>query len=202
MTALTDSLLPLIGDYGLYLVFIVMFISCTAIPTPSSPMMMIAGGFAAAGDLVYFQVYLVALVAVIAGDNFTYVIAKLGGESLSDWINKGKNRAELFAKAQSFMEKRGAMAIFLSSWLIGPLGPYMNYVAGITRYNWLKFAFWRIFGAALWVAIYSGLGFLFADNITEISAIMGNISGAMVAGLAVIGLGFWAWNASHPKDRR
>ena len=62
---MTDLFLPLVADYGLYIVFGVVFLSCFAVPTPSSPVMLVAGGFAAAGDLLLWAVGSAALVAAI-----------------------------------------------------------------------------------------------------------------------------------------
>ncbi len=198
---MTDLLLPLIVDYGLYIIGIVIFVSCLAVPTPSSPMMLVAGGFAAAGDLVLSAVYLTAFFAAIAGDNFTYLIARLGGEQISDWIHRRPGRSGLYRRAETFMSNYGGSAVFFSRWLIGPLGPYMNYVVGITRFSWPRFFVFSTSGAAIWVAIYTGLGYVFADQIETVGRLMGNISGFIVASVLVVVLGIWAWRASHPtKD--
>ena len=48
---MTDWFLALVPDYGLWLVALTTFLSCLALPVPSSMLMLAAGGFAAAGDL-------------------------------------------------------------------------------------------------------------------------------------------------------
>lgn len=195
---MTDAVLALIADYGLYIVFGVVFLSCWAIPTPSSPVMLAAGGFAAAGDLILWMVGGTAVLAAIIGDNSSYFVARRCGDGISGWIHKRPGRSGLFNRAESFMEKWGSSAVFFSCWLVGPLGPYMNYVAGITKFSWPKFAILGMFGEIVWVSIYVGLGYTFADNISSVTTLLGNISGFIVAGLAVLGLGYWAWKASHP----
>jgi len=48
---MTDLILTLAADYGVPLLFSVTFLSCLALPVPSSLLMLASGGFAAAGDL-------------------------------------------------------------------------------------------------------------------------------------------------------
>ena len=74
----------------------------------------------------------------------------------------------------------------------------MNYVAGLTRFKWPTFAIMGVFGEAAWVSLYVGLGYSFASQIDSIMTLMGNASGFIVAGVAVVGLGIWAWKASKP----
>ena len=195
---MTDLLLSLIADYGLYIVFGVVMLSCFAVPTPSSPVMLVAGGFAAAGDLVLWAVGGAALAGAILGDNASYAIARFAGTGLADWIHKRQGMSKLFTRAEAFMAKWGASAVFFYCWLVGPLGPYMNYVAGLTRFNWATFAMMGALGEAVWVSIYVGLGYSFANQIDTITTFLSNASGFIVAGVAVIGLGIWAWKASHP----
>ncbi|MEB8388048.1 hypothetical protein OO012_12475 [Rhodobacteraceae bacterium KMM 6894] len=96
------------------------------------------------------------------------------------------------------MDRKGPISVFLSCWLVAPLGPYVNLVSGITRYNWLKFAFWGAMGEVFWVGIYIGLGYSFSDQITMLGTMLGNASGFTVAFLAVVLLARWLWKVSKP----
>lgn len=65
---MTETVLALVPSYGLLLLALGAFFSCLALPVPSSLIMLSAGGFAAAGDLVLGQVGATALIGAIAGD--------------------------------------------------------------------------------------------------------------------------------------
>ena len=97
------------------------------------------------------------------------------------------------------MEKWGGASVFFSCWLVAPLGPYVNYVSGLTRFIWLRFALWGIAGEVVWVSLYVGLGFTFADNITLIASMLSNASGFITAMGVAIGLGIWLWKSSKPR---
>ena len=49
---MTELVLAFAADYGVPLLFAVTFLSCLALPVPSSLLMLASGGFAAAGDMV------------------------------------------------------------------------------------------------------------------------------------------------------
>ena len=65
---MTEWLLELVPHYGTWLVAVVTFLSCLALPVPSSILMLAAGGFAASGDLMLWQVTGAALAGAILGD--------------------------------------------------------------------------------------------------------------------------------------
>ena len=62
---MTDWLLALVPQYGLWLLFFVTLFSCLALPLPASIMMLTAGGFAAAGDFLLWQAVLAALAGAL-----------------------------------------------------------------------------------------------------------------------------------------
>lgn len=198
---MTSQLFSLIAEYGVYLVFAVTFLSCLAIPVPSSLVMLAAGGFAASGDLVLGWVAVAAFTGAVLGDNSGYWIARASGSRLTDWLATKPKRAALYDKSEAFMQKWGGSSVFFSCWLVAPLGPYVNYVSGLTRFTWVRFAMWGVLGEIVWVSLYVGLGYTFADQVTALSSLLGNISGLIVAVLAVGVLGWWLIKASRAKAK-
>jgi membrane-associated protein len=60
----------------------------------------------------------------------------------------------------------------------------------------VRFALWGVAGEIVWVSLYVGLGYSFADNITSIASLLGNASGFITALAVVIALGWWLVRAS------
>jgi len=89
--------------------------------------------------------------------------------------------------------------VFFSCWLVAPLGPYVNYVSGLTKFTWMRFALWGVAGEIVWVSLYVGLGYTFGDNLTAIASLLGNASGLFTAFAVTIGLGIWLVGASRAK---
>ena len=188
---MTDLLLSLIVDYGALLLFAVTFLSCLAIPMPSSILMLAGGSFVASGDPSAIGAIGGAWLGGVLGDQTGYIIGKTAGGAMQKSIHTAPKRAALFAKAQALTDKYGGPGVYLSRWLFSPLGPYVNFAGGATGLNWIKFTIWGMLGEATWVLIYVGLGYTFADRITEVSDILSNASGFLAAGLVTVGLGLW-----------
>jgi len=196
---MTETILDLMTNYGVFILFVVTFLSCLCVPIPSSLMMLAGGSFAATGDLDTTATVAAAYTGAVAGDNTGYLLARTFGTRLTGWLDANPKRAKLRGDAKSFMDRKGPVSIFLSCWLVAPLGPYVNLVSGITRFHWAKFALWGASGEIFWVGIYVGLGYSFSDQITTLASMLGNISGLLVALLSVFVLGRWLWKASSPK---
>lgn len=196
---MTETILDLMTNYGVFILFVVTFLSCLCVPIPSSLMMLAGGSFAATGDLNTTATVAAAYTGAVAGDNTGYLLARTFGTRLTGWLDANLKRAKLRDNAKTYMDKKGPISIFLSCWLVAPLGPYVNLVSGITRFNWAKFALWGALGEVLWVGIYIGLGYSFSDQITTLASMLGNASGFLVALLGIFLLGRWLWKASAPK---
>jgi membrane-associated protein len=186
---LTDTLLALVPVWGPALLAIATFLSCLALPVPASLVMVAGGAFAATGDLSLVGSGLAALVGAVLGDQAGFHIGRRGGSLLRRASTPGSRLARSVDRARAFNAKWGGMGVFLSRWLFSPLGPYVNLIGGATGQNWLAFTLAGVAGEVVWVAVYVGLGFLFADRVEEISALAGNVLGMMAAGVLAVLLG-------------
>lgn len=188
---MTDWLLALVPTYGLWLIAVTTLASCLALPIPSSIIMLAAGGFAAAGDLVLWQVIGAALAGAVVGDQMGYLAGRHGGAPLLDRIARAPARAKVIDKARTTMEARGGVAVFLSRWLFSPLGPYVNLISGAMRHDWWRFTLWGILGEMVWCGLYVMMGSAFAGNMSAASDMLGSILGLVATLTAVVGLGAW-----------
>ena len=66
------------------------------------------------------------------------------------------------------LARQGASAIFFSRWLVSPLGPYVNLIAGSTAYGWARFTTAGIAGETVWAGLYVGTGYGFAGNVEDL----------------------------------
>jgi membrane-associated protein len=193
---MTDWLLALVPQYGLWLLAATTFFSCLALPFPASILMLTAGGFAAAGDLVLWQTFLAAAAGGVAGDQVGYWAGRGFGASVLARLRADPARDKLLAKADGFIEKKGVLAVFLTRWLISPLGPYVNLIAGSTRYGWGRFTAAGITGEAVWAGLYVGTGYGFAGNVTAASQALGSALGMIGGAGAVLALGYWLFSSA------
>jgi membrane protein DedA with SNARE-associated domain len=199
---MTETLLALVPQYGLWLLWAGTFLSCLALPVPSSLFMLAAGGFVASGDLVGWQTVASALLGAVLGDQVGYRAGYIGSTALSRRLGN-KRRARLMARAAAQLRDRGGMAVFLSRWLFSPLGPYVNFAGGAAVMNWRRFTLASLAGEAVWVSIYVGLGAAFASDIVAVAAMLGNASGFLAAAAVAAGLALWLRAALRQRrDKR
>jgi membrane protein DedA with SNARE-associated domain len=197
---MNDALLALVPDWGLWLVFAATLLSCLALPVPSSLIMLGAGGFAASGDLPLWGVMATAYLGAVLGDQAGYSIGHAGGVPLLTRIGRDPRRQALIDRARAAMDRHGGTGVFLSRWLFSPLGPYVNLIAGATTFNRRRFTVAGAAGEAVWVTIYVGLGWAFADNIVAIGALLGDLFGVLAGAAVTLMLALWLHNAA--RDRR
>jgi len=192
---MTDWLLALVPQYGLWLLAATTFFSCLALPFPASIMMLTAGGFVAAGDLALLPTFAAAAGGGIAGDQLGFWAGRKVGSPLLDRVRRDPARDKLLQKAVAMLEAKGIVAVFLTRWLFSPLGPWINLVTGSTGYGWHRFTAAGIAGEVVWSGLYVGMGYGFAGNITAASDMLGSVLGILAGGATAVILGLWLRSA-------
>nr|WP_275897789.1 DedA family protein [Pseudotabrizicola algicola] len=162
-------------------------------------LMLAAGGFAASDDLEVWQVAVAALTGAALGDQTAYWAARKGGAPFVDRIATGA-RAQLLDRARVQVARRGTLAVFLTRWLVSPLAPYANLIAGASRMNWFPFATAAFAGELVWVGVYVGAGYSFGDNLEAATEFAGSILGFLAAGAIAAGLGWWLWHLAKRSE--
>lgn len=188
---MTDVLLALIPTYGLGLLFVVVALSCLAVPLPASAMVLAAGGFSASGDLVLWQVISAAFGGFALGDQAAYRIGRRHGAGLMMRMRQRKRMGRPIARAENMIRERGAVAVFLSRTVLSPLGPYMTYLSGAGGLGWSAYTLAAVPGAALWTMAYAMLGYGVADSLAQSTELLWSGLGALAA--LGIGLSAAAW---------
>lgn len=193
---MTELFFGLVATWGLVIIALSAYFSCLAVPVPTSAVMLAGGAFAAAGDLVLWQVCGVAYIAALAGDQTGFQLGRLGGSWITNRFDGKPKRAALFARAQGTIEEWGSMAVFFSTWAVAPLGPWVNFAAGAGGFGVWRFVFWDALGEAVWVGAYVALGYAFGTRLDALTSLMSDWAGlvtalvvAVVTGVALMRLG-------------
>ncbi len=198
MTAIGEQLLAALLSYGLPILAVVMFVGCLGLPLPNALLLIASGSFSAAGGMNLWTVLTVASVSAIAGDLSGYAIGRWAGAAL--FRRLGRKLRNRLNKAEQSMREWGGWGVFLTRWLITPLGPFVNLVAGATHYPWPRFVLWDILGEILWVVLYVELGRLIAGEVQAVSALAGDISWITLA-VAVTSILLWTILKSRRNKR-
>jgi len=185
--------MALVPQYGLWLIGLTTFFSCLAVPVPASLVMISGGAFAAAGDLSLAGTMIAALVGAVSGDQVGFSVGRRGASLLERFQRGNAHRQAAINNAKTFAESWGNAGVFLSRWLFSPLGPYVNLVGGATGHSWAAFTISAATGEAIWVALYTGLGFSFSGQIQMVADFASNITGLLAAAVIALILGRMAF---------
>jgi membrane-associated protein len=186
----TDQLFGLISSYGMVAFFVIFTVTSAGIPFPSSLMLIASGSFVAQGEMSFWPVMAVCSAGAIAGDQIGYCLGLWGGTKLIRRIATRMRGQNMIARAESYAQRWGGVAIFLSRWLVTPLGPWLNLTSGAARYPWSRFLLWDVTGEVLWVLIYVILGRIFSDRVAALSEMMGNLTWIIIGVITAMGLGW------------
>ncbi|GAA6207664.1 hypothetical protein NBRC116601_09570 [Cognatishimia sp. WU-CL00825] len=196
---MTETLISALANYGIALLFLTTFFSCLAVPVPSSLLMLAAGAFIATGDLDAYSSLLAALSGALCGDQIGYQIGAKGREPLARFMGKTQARARMMARSEAYLIQWGGLGVFLSRWLFSPLGPYINFASGAAGLPLWRFTLFAALGECIWVTLYLGLGYGFADNLAMASELAGDMLG-LLAGLSMV-FGFGVWLLRHNRKK-
>ena len=181
---MTDLLLELFTQYGLVILAGTIYLAALGAPLPGTVLLVLSGAFAASGEMDLVSVIAAAYFSAVAGDITGFTIGYKGGA----WLQKKLARSNLGAqigKAEAFMAKWGGVGVFLSRWLVAPIGPTINYVAGIGRFSWKKFVLWDLLGETIWVAVYMTIGVVFSASALALVDMIASASWVLLGALVM-----------------
>jgi membrane protein DedA with SNARE-associated domain len=187
---MNDQLLAAVSQYGAPALFGIVAIAAIGVPLPITLLLMVAGSMISQGAMNLWGAIAAAGAGSVLGDQAGYAIGRWGGPAvvtrLSNMFGKRADLKAMEAKAQAW----GGSGIFVTRWLLSPLGPWINLASGTAGYPWHRFLFWDILGEVTGAAIYISLGRVFSDRVMALFAVLGDLTWAIAALLAAIILGY------------
>lgn len=194
------QLLEMLTTYGLPALFGLVVMISVGMPFPSSLMLVALGSFVAQGELSFWPVVLTGTAGAVVGDQIGYAVGFWGGRPLVNRATARFGGRDKVAKAEAFSLKWAGPGIFLSRWLFGPLGPWINVTSGLSAYSWPRFLALDVAGEFLWLLIYVSLGQIFSDQVQAIADLLGNLAWVIVGLLAVAFLGWRLFKGEARND--
>ena len=155
-----------IQNYGVWiyaLLFAIVFCETGLVVTPFLPgdsLLFAVGALAAKGWMDVRIIAPLLFLAAITGNSVNYSIGKWIGPKVFHYeSSRFFNKAHLM-KAHAFYEKYGGRAITLAQF-VPIVRTFAPFVAGVGEMTYVKFIFFNVLGAFLWVGIFLGGGYFF-----------------------------------------
>lgn len=183
------SLQPTLNHYGYLAVAGLVLLEDFGVPVPGETVLILGAVYAGTGRLSVWLVGLLAFLAAVTGDNIGFAIGRFGGRRLVErWGRYVLLTPERLDKATDFFERRGASIIIIARFIEG-LRQANGIVAGTTGMHWARFLAFNAIGAALWVSVWTCIGYFSGDHITSIYNTASRYSTylAIAVGVAIVG---------------
>jgi membrane protein DedA with SNARE-associated domain len=163
-----DALATLFAEYGLPLVFGAVFVEQLGPPIPSGPLLLVAGALAHDGRVSLPLIAGVAWIACMLGSIVLYIIGgRYGHEALDALCSFSMSPNTKANKTERRFERWGPAVLIVAALIPGvrTLAPSL---AGAEKLRPATFLFYSALGAALWAALYLGIGLVFRSEIERI----------------------------------
>ncbi len=157
-------LVSTIGAMGYAGIFLLMAMESSVFPIPSEVVMPPAGYLVQQGKMDMLWVILSGTAGSLVGAYANYFAARYLGRPLLlkygkyVWITEAH-----FQQVENYFNQHGEISTF-----IGRLLPVVRHLislpAGLAGMNHLKFTAYTLLGAAIWVSVLTGIGYLIGEN--------------------------------------
>lgn len=168
--AALDTLIRLIADYGLMVVFVNILAQQLGAPLPGYPMLMLTGALAARGELSAPALLGTAMLACLIADSIWYAIgARSGRRVLRTLCRISLSPDGCVRQTESIFTRFGAPSLLVAKFIPG-FASVATALAGAMHIPRTAFLLFDALGAAIWVGVGLALGWLFAPAIRDIAA--------------------------------
>ncbi|MEP7208166.1 MAG: DedA family protein/thiosulfate sulfurtransferase GlpE [Casimicrobiaceae bacterium] len=162
------NLVDLLRDYGLGFVFLNVLLEQGGLPIPAVPTMMVAGAVAAATGESLALLALVAVLAAVASDTMWYFAGRrIGMRVLRLLCRISLSPDSCVRQTESIFGRFGAASLLVAKFIPG-FASVSTALAGAVHIRYWKFVLFDTLGAALWVGVAVGLGYLFRNALNDV----------------------------------
>jgi membrane protein DedA with SNARE-associated domain len=162
------SLEPTLNHFGYLAVVGLVLIEDFGVPVPGETVLILAAVYAGTGRLNVVLVGLLGFIGAVLGDNIGFAIGHFGGRPLLErygrYIFLTSERVD---RATGFFDRHGGWIIVVARFIEG-LRQANGIIAGISGIHWAKFLVFNAVGAALWVTVWTSIGYLSGSHINTI----------------------------------
>lgn len=185
-------------DYGYWAVGAALLLENAGVPAPGETILLLASFLAySQHELQLGWIIVVATIAATLGDNLGFALGYYGGRPLlSRYQSIFRVQASSLERGERLFARYGAVTVFFARFIFGMrivAGP----MAGVLRMSWRRFLIFNFLGAAVWVSVISGAGYLFGRHWHRLERVIKKLDIAAI--IFVLLLVAWLW-WRHRRD--
>jgi membrane protein DedA with SNARE-associated domain len=162
------TLEPTLNQYGYLAVAGLVLIEDFGVPVPGETVLILGAVYAGSGRLNIALVALLGFLGAVLGDNIGFAVGHFGGRRLVERYGRYVFLTpERLDRATRFFERHGGKIIVVARFIEG-LRQANGIIAGTTGMHWARFLLFNAIGAALWVAVWTSIGYFSGSHINTI----------------------------------
>jgi membrane protein DedA with SNARE-associated domain len=191
--AIFQSVRTFVADYGYWAVALALLCENAGIPVPGESTLLVASFLAySEHQLNLGWIIVIGTLAATMGDNLGYVFGLYGGRPLLERYQRFfRIPPATLQRGEEMFARYGSATIFFARFIFG-LRVFAGPLAGVLRMRWRAFALFNFLGAAVWVTVIAGAGYLFGRHWRTLLEVMQRFNIAVAIVVVVVAL-FWWW---------
>ncbi len=184
------AVLQFVLHHGYAVLLGVVFAEQVGLPVPAVPYLLAIGALAAHRVVSFKLALLLGTMASVAADLVWYELGRRKGNSVLRLLCRISIEPDsCVRRTEELFVKHGAWSLLYAKFVPG-LGTVAPPLAGALRFPLARFVALDSLGALLWIGAYTGLGFLFAEQL-EIAARLATHLGVGLSVLLVVAIVLW-----------
>jgi membrane protein DedA with SNARE-associated domain len=184
------NLLTSISHHGYIFLAVVCFAEAIGLPVPAALAILTAGAVTAYGDLHFYLVLVVGVLAMLVGDVILYFTGRVSGWALLGILCRlSANPETCILRSAEYFYRRGKQTLLFAKFIPG-INTMSPPLAGSMKMRVGDFLQFDTLGAFFYVGAYALVGYLFSD---ALRAITRGLRSAGFAAEVVAGVGLVAY---------
>jgi membrane protein DedA with SNARE-associated domain len=159
---------PTLNRFGYLAVVGVVLTEDFGVPVPGETVLILAAVYAGTGRLNVVLVAVLGFCGALFGDYVGFAIGHFGGRRLAERYSRYVFLTpERLDKATRLFDRHGGKIIIVARFIEG-LRQANGIIAGTSGMRWARFLLFNAIGAALWVLVWTSVGYLSGNHIDTI----------------------------------
>ncbi|QPF72200.1 sulfurtransferase [Roseateles sp. DAIF2] len=180
------ELLDLLIAHGVLLVFAVTLAARAGAPLPAAPLLVVAGGLAAEGQISGWGALAVAVLANIGGDAVWFVAGRSHGHRVMKLLCRISLSPDACVRqSEGLILRWGGQALLAAKFLPG-VSVVAAPMAGALGMSWRRFLGYDLLAGLLWSGAFLLLGWMLAEQIQQVLDMLAGAGYIALAALALI----------------
>jgi membrane protein DedA with SNARE-associated domain len=176
--------------HGYALLFFWILAEQGALPLPSIPLLLVCGALARTGHLNPVLILLVGVVACLLADGAWFQIGKRRGTRILSFLCRVTLEPDSCVRRTEKSFANYGLRFLLISKFIPGMNAVAGPLAGSSGVRWDRFLMFDAMGAAIWIASWGAVGYLFSEQLELVGLLVGR-AGFRLFLLIVIVVGGW-----------